>query len=68
MTFGERLKQIRKELGLSYVEFAKRCEIAERSVRWYEDDEYLPRFDTLLLIAKGSKMTLSELLEGVRYD
>lgn len=67
MTFGEKIKKIRKEMNLPQSEFAKLCEIAEASLSRYERDEHFPRLDTVFHIANMINMTVVELLEDVSY-
>lgn len=51
MTFGERLKKVRLESGMTQKEVAEKCGIADSNYRAYELDKVQPKFDTALAIA-----------------
>lgn len=51
-TFGNRLKEQRKKLGLTQAKIAEKCGISMRMWGDYERDKYQPRSETLFLLAK----------------
>lgn len=51
-TFGNRLKEQRKKLGLTQAEIAEKCGISMRMWGDYERDKYQPRSETLFILAK----------------
>lgn len=51
-TFGNRLKEQRKKLGLTQAEIAEKCGISMRMWGDYERDKYQPRSETLFLLAR----------------
>ena len=66
MTFGERLKQLRKEKGIkSQIELASLTGLSNAGISYIEQDSRQPCLYTLRLIAEAFNMSLSKLLEGV---
>ena len=49
--FGDRLRTLRTEKGLSQMDFAKQIRISKSSVNMYERGEREPSFETLEVIA-----------------
>jgi len=62
-TIGSRLRDLRKELRLTQVEFAERFGISARAAQSYERDEVLPSAQFLQKLAE-SNIDLNELLTG----
>lgn len=53
MNFGERLRQIRKEKGLTQAEVAKLLSIGESTISFYESGKRQPDYETLIGIKKA---------------
>jgi transcriptional regulator with XRE-family HTH domain len=58
---GERIEELRKERGLSMREFAELCEISKTQVNELTNAGVDFRYSTLVKIANGLGMTISEL-------
>lgn len=65
MTVGRRILQLRHERDLSRGQLAYLTGLDETALFRLERGARLPRYPTLLKLATGFKLTLSELLEGV---
>lgn len=50
--FGERLKQARKERGMTQSELAARCSMALTAFKQYESGRVLPRLDKFVTLAE----------------
>lgn len=64
MTIGQRLKQLRKELGLTQSEFAKKIEIDEKQYANYESTRNTPGVNILLKVADFCEVSLDYLATG----
>ncbi|MCE7995155.1 MAG: helix-turn-helix transcriptional regulator [Roseivirga sp.] len=62
---GARIKQLREERGLDQKAFAFDCEIGRTQLYMIENGKTNPRLLTLMRIAKGLEVTVSDLLEGL---
>jgi transcriptional regulator with XRE-family HTH domain len=62
---GERIRELRGHRDWSQEEFADRCGLHRTAIGLLERAERNPRLDTLLTIAKGFGVTVSELLRGL---
>lgn len=62
---NERLKQLRKECGLSQVEFGKRIGIGKTAVSKLEIGENKPSEQTIMLICKEFRVNYYWLKDGV---
>lgn len=49
---GRRLKQARKDQGLSVSEFAKKCEVSRKAVQYLEEGR--TRFESLLFLQRAA--------------
>ena len=65
MTYGQRIKQIRKQLGLNQGDFAFDVGVAQRTISDWELGKNTPHKSTVERVADNLGMTVSELLEGV---
>ncbi len=66
-SLGERIKYIRKRLGLNQEEFAQKLNLRNKqSISFYELDKTFPAIDTLVEIAKMGEVTMDWLLVGER--
>ncbi len=61
--FGEHIKQLRQERDLSQTEFARRCNTNVRKVIRTEKGEYDFKISSLIALAKGLDVNITELLE-----
>ncbi len=61
-TLGKRIEELRKSRDWSMREFADRCDINKSQVNELTNKGVDFRYSTLLKIAKGLEMTVSELL------
>ena len=65
MTFGERLRMLRREAGLSQEELGKRAHVSARVIGYYEADDRFPRDpQTLIDLAKAFQVSLDYLLDN----
>lgn len=62
MNFGERLRQIRKEKGLTQAEVAKLLSIGESTVSFYESGKRQPDYETLVRLSEAFKVSTDFLL------
>ncbi len=63
MTFGEKIKKIRNEKGLSQQELGKILGIRQQTVAQYEKAPYTPKYDTVRRIAKALDCPINALVE-----
>ena len=65
MTFGERLKSLRLEAGMTQDELAKELGVSARVLGYYESDDRFPKDQkTLLAIAGTFQISLDYLLDN----
>jgi transcriptional regulator with XRE-family HTH domain len=62
MNFGERLRQIIKEKGLTQAEVAKLLSIGESTVSFYESGKRQPDYETLVRLSEAFKVSTDFLL------
>ena len=62
MSFGEKLKVLRKERGWSQDEFADHAQIDGRQVSRYENDRVTPSIEVVIKIAHAFNVSLDYLL------
>lgn len=69
MTFGEKVKKARKEIGLTQTELGKMIGVSRRAITSYEADMTLPRTkDTYYKLADALKVEVNYLLtEGEAF-
>lgn len=68
MTFGEKLRGIRKEKGYSQEELAGLLEVSRQAVSKWESDRGIPEIDKLLQISNMFGVTLDYLLKNEGPD
>ena len=70
MTFGERLRTLRTEAGLSQEELGHAIGVSARVIGYYETDDRFPKNqDILVAIAKTFQISLDFLLDNpVRHE
>jgi transcriptional regulator with XRE-family HTH domain len=61
--FGARVKQLRKERGLTQEQFAKNCGLHKNYIGMVERGERNPSLTNIEIIAKGLQVTISELMK-----
>lgn len=64
MELGQRLKEHRKELGISQDELAERIFVSRQSISNWETGKTYPDIHTLLLLAETFNVSLDELIKG----
>ena len=60
-TFGERLKQLRKEKNLGQIELAKRLQVGKSIISLWETDQCEPTLSKLIILAKFFCVTIDYL-------
>ncbi|MBR4021955.1 MAG: helix-turn-helix transcriptional regulator [Ruminococcus sp.] len=60
--FGERIKELRLNLGLNQVEFSKLLNVTKQSVSNWENNNILPSIDMLINISKKFSVSADYLL------
>lgn len=68
MTTGEKIREARKDCGLTQREFSKRIGIAEPTLRKYESNKLNPKIETLLKISAAADCDLAFLLPDELVD
>ena len=63
MSFGEKLKTLRKELKLTQQQLAERVGVAKSVVSYYESGERYPSYDVLVKLARIFHVTTDYLLD-----
>ena len=59
---GQRIKQVRKQCGLTMIEFGKALNVTNVTVCRWENGQRLPNVFTILKIAKMGNMTVEAFL------
>lgn len=68
MKFSQKLKQLRKEKGLSQTELAKGCRVPFYTIVALENDRSnVPLITTVLKFSKYFKISVEELIKGVKF-
>ena len=62
LTFGQRLTQIRKAMGLTQVELGKRIGVSQRIIHHYENKAEYPPTQKLIELAHALNKSIDELL------
>ena len=63
MTFGEKLKQARKEAGLSQEQFAEKMSVSRSAVAKWETDKGMPDVNNLKIMAQRLDVSVDYLLD-----
>ena len=66
--FGDKLKSLRKELGLSQTDIQDNAGVSVDALRRIEKGEVIPRYETLELLSSIYKQDLLELLKSSRNN
>ncbi len=62
MTIGERIRNARKNAGLTQKQLGEKCGINEANIRKYESGRQNPKYETLQKIASALEIPLSQIL------
>ena len=62
MNFGERLKQIRADRGLSQEQLAEKIGVSRQAITKWETNRGLPDVENMIILAEIFKVTLDELI------
>jgi len=68
LNFGNRLRQLRKEKGLTQAELAKLLSIGESTISFYESGKRQPDYETLIRIADLFNVSVDYLLGRTVLD
>lgn len=68
MNFGERMKQIRKEKGLSQRELGEKIGVKQQTIAQYEALENAPKATSIERISEALGVSFHELLTGSPYS
>ena len=63
MTFGEKLKEARKESGLSQEQFAEKMNVSRSAVAKWETDKGMPDVNNLKIMAQLLNVSVDYLLD-----
>jgi transcriptional regulator with XRE-family HTH domain len=63
--FAARLKRLRKERGISQEDFAHKAGLHRVGYGWIEQQRRTPNLATLVKIAEGFEISLSELFRAI---
>lgn len=66
--FGEKLKDLRKDLGLSQLEIQRKAGVSADTLRRIEKGEVIPRYETMEILSTIYKEDLLTLLKDARID
>ena len=65
LTVGQRIKQLRKERGLSQMQLAQKIYYGQKAVSMWERDKNEPSFNAVKALCSFFKITFEELTKGV---
>ena len=66
MTFGEKLKEARKESGLSQEQFAEKMNVSRSAVAKWETDKGMPDVNNLKIMAQLLNVSVDYLLDEMK--
>lgn len=67
-TIGDKIKEYRKQLGLTQVQLAKRLGITQGTLALYETGKRHPKIETVKRIADALCVSSSKLFDGVEIE
>lgn len=67
MPTGSRIKEIRKQKGLTQKQLGEKCGMYESQIRKYENGKANPKIETLQKIATALECNLSDLVDSDEY-
>lgn len=65
LALARRIRSERDRKGISQEDFAEDCGLHRTAIGLLERGKSIPRLDTLLLVARGLGLTVSELVRGI---
>lgn len=68
MTFGEKIKNVRINQGISQLQLGERMNISQQAVAKYERLTDPPKFETVLKIAQALNVSWSDLMPEYSYE
>ncbi|QNO15391.1 helix-turn-helix transcriptional regulator [Alkalicella caledoniensis] len=68
MSFGENLRKLRKERGLSQEQLAEKINVSRQAVSKWEQGGGYPETEKIILIAKNLNVSLDYLLVGIESE
>ena len=68
MTFGQKLKKLRADKGLSQFAMHLDTGIAQGTIAKWEKSVFIPSVPSLIKVANYFDMTVEELMEGVEIE
>jgi len=68
LTFGQKLKRARKEVGLSQKDLGEALKLSDKAISSYEVDRATPSLDTLKEISKLIHKPISYFLDEIDHD
>ncbi len=68
MNFGEQIKGIRTEQGLTQAQFAEKLNVTRQAVSNWENDKNLPDIEMLIQISDVFQISLDQLIKGETGD
>lgn len=66
MSFGQRLKQLREENGISQIALVNQLGITEEDINKFENDDTMPSAEILVKLSSLYNMSVDELLGNSR--
>lgn len=63
MTIGQRIKEVRKAVGMTQEELGKKLGVSGSAIAQYETDNRNPKFDTIKRIADALQTPLSDFID-----
>ena len=60
--FDERLKELRKSLGINQIEFGKRLNVTKQCISNWENNNIMPSIDMLIRVSKTFSVSADYLL------
>ena len=68
MTFGERLKELRKKRGLTQKELAQLISAKNNSVSNWENDQNIPTASVVFSLARALNVTIEDLINHLTNE
>jgi transcriptional regulator with XRE-family HTH domain len=66
--FGRQIRTIRRSKGLTQREVADAVDLERTHLSRIEQGTFNPQLDTIVLLAQGLRVSLSELFEGIEIE
>ena len=68
MTFGERIKSIRKKKNITQAELGRRMGISQQTIAQYEKAVEQPKYETVVKLARALDVSLAELTSDTSFS